>query len=130
MCYKIEVRPLATLEVIEAYDWYELQQEELGLSFLNELESFYKALLRNPSIFSFYDEPAREGRISRFPYLVIYEIIEPDKIIVYSVFMAKQSPSRKRTFKNNQKNPRQKSTGEIQLKTRLSNQTSIGFLAV
>ncbi len=43
MSYKIEVRPLATLEVIEAYDWYELQQEGLGLSFLNELESFYKA---------------------------------------------------------------------------------------
>ena len=33
MQYKIEVRPLAALEIIEAYDWYELQKAGLGLEF-------------------------------------------------------------------------------------------------
>ena len=33
MQYKIEIRPLATIEIIEAYDWYELQREELGFDF-------------------------------------------------------------------------------------------------
>ncbi len=42
MQYKIEIRPLATIEILEAYDWYELQKEGLGLDFLNELENFYK----------------------------------------------------------------------------------------
>jgi hypothetical protein len=39
--YKIEVRSLATIEIIEAYDWYELQKEGLGLEFLNELERVF-----------------------------------------------------------------------------------------
>ena len=42
MLYKIEIRPLATIEILEAYDWYELQKEGLGLDFPNELENFYK----------------------------------------------------------------------------------------
>ncbi len=52
MPYKIEVRPLAALEIIEADDWYELQSEGLGLSFLEELESFYNSLLGNPANYS------------------------------------------------------------------------------
>ena len=27
MAYKLEIRPLAAMEVLEAYDWYELQRE-------------------------------------------------------------------------------------------------------
>ena len=33
MQYKIEVRPLASMEIIEAFDWYELQREQFGLEF-------------------------------------------------------------------------------------------------
>lgn len=43
MSYKLELRPLATLEIFEAYDWYELQREGLGLEFLDEVEEFYKS---------------------------------------------------------------------------------------
>ena len=98
MPYSIEVRPLAALEIIEAYDWYEMQQEGLGLQFLYEVDSFYESLLRNPFTYSYYDEPVIEGRLQRFPYMVVYEIFEPDRIMIYSVFMAKQNPSYKRTF--------------------------------
>ena len=97
MQYKIEIRPLATIEIIEAYDWYELQHEGLGLEFLNELETFYNSLLRNPHIYSYYEKPVREGKINRFPYTVIYEVFDT-VIIIYSVFMAKQDPSKKRTM--------------------------------
>ena len=97
MQYKIELRPLAVVEIIEAYDWYELQKEGLGLDFLNELDLFYKSLHRNPHIYSYYEDPVREGKVNRFPYTVIYEIIETS-IVIYSVFMAKQSPDKKRTF--------------------------------
>ncbi len=45
MDYKIEVRQLAVFEIIEAYDWYELQREELGLEFLDELDKLYENLL-------------------------------------------------------------------------------------
>ncbi len=97
MQYKLEIRPLATIEILEAYDWYESQKEALGLDFLNELDNFYKRLLQNPDIFSYYEKPVREGKLNRFPYTVIYEIFE-SVIVVYSVFMAKQNPDKKRSF--------------------------------
>lgn len=48
MFYNLEVRPLAAIEIIEAYDWYELQKTGLGWEFLNELETFYRTLYDNP----------------------------------------------------------------------------------
>ena len=95
MQYKIEVRPLATMEIIEAYDWYELQREQLGLEFLDELDKFFESLLRNPHTYSYYEKPVREGKVNRFPYTVVYEVVETT-INIYSVFMAKQGPSKKR----------------------------------
>lgn len=97
MQYKIEFRPLATIEIIEAYDWYELQREQLGLDFLNELDIFFERLLDNPKIYSYYKKPVREGKINRFPYTVVYEIFDTT-IVIYSVFMAKQNPEKKRTM--------------------------------
>jgi toxin ParE1/3/4 len=94
---KIELRPLATIEVIEAYDWYELQREGLGLEFLNELDVFYASLQRNANTYSYYEKPVREGKMNRFPYTVVYEVFETT-IVIYSVFMAKQDPSKKRTM--------------------------------
>jgi plasmid stabilization system protein ParE len=96
MAYKIEIRPLAATEIIEAFDWYEIQKENLGFEFLDELDKFYKTLLRNPDTYSYYEKPVREGKIKRFPYTVVYELFD-ETIVVYSVFMAKQDPIKKRT---------------------------------
>ncbi|HMI61348.1 MAG TPA: hypothetical protein VK518_10575 [Puia sp.] len=96
MAFKLEIRPLAAVEVFEAFDWYELQREGLGVEFLEELESFYDSLLRNPTSYSYYDKPVRQGKMKRFPYTVVFEIFE-NVIIVYSVFMIRQDPNKKRT---------------------------------
>jgi hypothetical protein len=95
MAYKLEIRPLATIEILEAYDWFELQREGLGVEFLDELDLFYKSLLRNPSSYGYYDKPARQGKIERFPYVVVFEIFD-ELVVVYSVFMTKQHPDKKR----------------------------------
>lgn len=95
MQYEIEILSLATMETLEAYDWYDLQKEGLGLEFLNELDKFYTILLRNPNTHSYYQKPVRQGKINRFPYTVIYEVFNT-RIVVYSVFMGKQDPGKKR----------------------------------
>lgn len=95
MAFRLEIRPLATIEILEAYDWYELQREGLGVEFLNELESFYSSLQRNPSSYGFYNKPIRQGKVDRFPYLVVFEVFD-ESVVVYSVFMARQDPSKKR----------------------------------
>ena len=96
MAYKIEIRPLAAIEIIEAYDWYETQSEGLGLEFLIELENFYTTLQRNPDTYSYYEKPVRQGCLNRFPYTVVYEIFDTT-IVVYSVFMYRQNPDKKRS---------------------------------
>ncbi len=97
MEYKITIRPLATIEIIEAYDWYESQQTGLGLKFLDELENLQSSLIANPLTYSYYDEPSvRQGKLNRFPYVVVYEVYETT-IVIYSVFMTKRNPDEKRT---------------------------------
>jgi hypothetical protein len=83
------------MEILEAFDWYESQREGLGVEFLDELEAFYRSLLRNPSSYGYYDKPVRQGKIERFPYLVVFEIFD-ELVLVYSVFMTRQDPSKKR----------------------------------
>jgi plasmid stabilization system protein ParE len=97
MNYKLQVRQLAAREIIEAYDWYELQKEGLGEVFLTELDIFYESLFRNPFTYSFYQEPIRQGKIGRFPYVLVFEVVE-NTIVVYSVFMTKRNSDYKKDF--------------------------------
>ena len=96
MAYKFEIRPLATIEIFEAYDWYEQQREGLGMEFLMELEIFYTTLQRNPETYSYYQKPVRQGSLDRFPYTVVYETFD-EVIVIYSVFMYRQDPDKKRS---------------------------------
>jgi len=93
--YKLLVRPLAANEIVDATDWYNEQKEDLGNEFIDELDGFFNNLLLNPFVYSYYDKPVRQGKINRFPYIVVYEIFG-ELIVIYSVFMAKQNPSKKR----------------------------------
>jgi toxin ParE1/3/4 len=95
--YTVELRPLAAIEILEAYDWYETQQSGLGSKFLNALDLFFTGLATNPFAFSYYEKPLREGMIKKFPYLVVFEIFESN-VVVYSVFMARRNPENKRTL--------------------------------
>ncbi len=95
MAYSIEIRPLAATEIIEAYDWYEEQRLGLGDEFLEDLDHFYDTLQTNPLTFSYYDKPVRDGKLNRFPYTIAYEVIG-NIIVIYSIFMVKQHPSKKR----------------------------------
>ena len=96
MAYKFEIRPLATIEIFEAYDWYEQQREGLGMEFLMELEIFYTTLQRNSETYSYYQKPVRQGSLDRFPYTVVYETFD-EVIVIYSVFMYRQDPDKKRS---------------------------------
>jgi plasmid stabilization system protein ParE len=96
MGFSIEIRQLASLDIVEAFDWYESQKMGLGEEFLESLDEFFKSLLSNAHAYSYYKKPIRQGRLKRFPYMVVFETAE-EHVIVYSVFMTGQDPSRKRT---------------------------------
>jgi len=78
----------------EAYDWYEIQLIGLGESFLDELEVGYGKILANPFYYSFIENGYRRLRINRFPYIVIYEILDKT-IVVYAIFHTSRNPEKR-----------------------------------
>ena len=96
MTRHFSVQPEAIDEANEAYNWYEAQKEGLGLEFLEAVDLFSNNLLRNPRTHSYYIETVRQGRLNKFPYTVVYEVFN-EIIVIYSVFMGKQDPAKKRT---------------------------------
>jgi toxin ParE1/3/4 len=74
MVYELAISPLATDEIIEAFDWYESIRKGLGDQFLSELETVFNSLLQNPKTYSWYQKPVRSVMVKRFPYSVTYEI--------------------------------------------------------
>jgi hypothetical protein len=78
----------------DAYDWYEAQRQGLGEIFLTELDICYKKIQTNPTVNSKVKKNYRQGRLLRFPYVVVYEIIRAD-IVVLSVFHTRRNPGHK-----------------------------------
>lgn len=96
MASKLIIEPEAQIEIEEAIDWYETQQIGLGLEFLNYLDGYFQTLKTQKALFEIKRKPVfRELPLKRFPYIIIYEVIQ-NQIIVYSVFHTFQDPIKKR----------------------------------
>jgi plasmid stabilization system protein ParE len=92
--YQLVLKPEAVLMTKDAYDWYEAQRTGLGELFLTELDAFYKKIQTNPAANRKVKRNYRQGRLLRFPYVVVYEIMQTD-IVVLSVFHTKRNPKHK-----------------------------------
>jgi hypothetical protein len=70
----------------------------LGELFLDTLQNQYIQLAEQPAVNSFIAEDPhqvlRDVRIKRFPYVVVYEIIEKD-VIIYAVHNTYKHPRNK-----------------------------------
>lgn len=95
MTFKLIIKEEAQLEIIEAFLYYEGKQNGLGDLFLDHLNSYFKWIRNYPFHFSKKREPFRETVVKRFPYIIIYEVLESE-VIVYSVFNSWQDPAKKK----------------------------------
>lgn len=95
MVFKIRILPLAEKEIEESIEFYESRRKGLGKQFLTYLRSYLKVLKTNPELFAIKKGPSyREMTLVKFPFVIIYEIIETE-IIIYSVFHTSRNPERK-----------------------------------
>ncbi|MHC0445814.1 type II toxin-antitoxin system RelE/ParE family toxin [Flavobacterium sp. 3-218] len=95
MVFKVKILPLAEKEIDETIEFYESRSKSLGKQFLTYLRSYLKVLKTNPELFAIKKEPGyREMTLVKFPFVIIYEIIETE-IIIYSVFHTSRNPERK-----------------------------------
>ncbi len=73
-------------EIAEATTWYSQDQQspQSAERFLEEVETAYKAIRRDPNRYPKRSHGFREWPLRKYPFRVLYTI-EPDEIIVSSV---------------------------------------------
>lgn len=93
MTHELLLKAEANLDIVEAYRWYENQQENLGESFLQEVEFFLDRIAKSPLQFPRRYKKKRGAVLKRFPYLIVFEIIA-NQVIVFAVFNTHQNPEK------------------------------------
>lgn len=98
MSYKVVIKSEAHHDVVSAYGYYETKQLGLGESFLEAFDSSCADFSMNPSHYSYINEDPqkvlRDIKLSRFPYVLVFEIIDQE-VIVYAVHSTYTDPENK-----------------------------------
>ncbi|MBF0235609.1 MAG: type II toxin-antitoxin system RelE/ParE family toxin [Desulfamplus sp.] len=74
-----------------AFLWYERQRRGLGFDFLDCTEVALQNIIENPEMYQIRHSNFRSCVIRRFPFSIFYTI-EPNEIVVHSVFDNRQDP--------------------------------------
>ena len=82
----------ADAEVTEAARYYEMQVEDLGFSFLDELDAALERIEAHPKAAPLVGREVRRATLRRFPYSLLY-VVEPDRIRVIAVAHQKRRPN-------------------------------------
>lgn len=98
MAHEVIIKQEAHNDISEAYNYYEDKQQGLGERFLNALIKRFDDLSQHPKHYSYIIEDPlqvlRDVRLEKFPYLVIFEIIDMN-VIIYAVHNTYKNPSKK-----------------------------------
>lgn len=94
MIYELIIKEEANFEIIESYLYYESKSKGLGDKFEMQLGIYFERIMQFPYHYEIKREPYREAFIKKFPFIIIFEIIE-NKVVVYSVFNTSRDPSKK-----------------------------------
>ncbi len=89
MRWKVVARPQAEDDILEAAEWYDTQRSGLGDEFTEEILSVFDALEENPLLHCLR-HPTKNIRWrypKRFPYRVIYEVIEEKKMVIIAAVL-------------------------------------------
>lgn len=84
--------PLAEQELVDAASHYEEQRPGLGLEYLEEVEHAVNFLIRYPGSGSTVRGSIRRLVLPRFPYSLLYRVLEDTCIRVLAVAHHKRRP--------------------------------------
>jgi plasmid stabilization system protein ParE len=79
---KLEMHPEARLEFREAIAYYEDCSDGLGLEFAMEVYASIKRIAKTPLLWSKLSQNSRRFPTKRFPYSIIYQVLESEILIV------------------------------------------------
>src|SRR2546429_158123 len=89
MKWKVVSRPQAENDMLEAAEWYETRRAGLGDEFIDEILTVFDALAINPLLHC-RRHPTKNIHWrypKRFPYRVIYEVIEAKRLVIIAAVL-------------------------------------------
>jgi plasmid stabilization system protein ParE len=81
---RIRFSEIANNELVDAFDWYERQQDGLGSRFKNAVRDAARQIARTPLLFPVELEDVRRYVMNRFPYTLRY-VLRGDEVWVVAV---------------------------------------------
>ncbi|MDP1609700.1 MAG: hypothetical protein Q8M11_01470 [Sulfuritalea sp.] len=76
---RIRFSEIANDELVDACDWYEGQQEELGVRFKNAVRDAARQIARTPLLFPVELGDVRRYVMNRFPY-TLRDVVRGDEV--------------------------------------------------
>jgi plasmid stabilization system protein ParE len=83
--------PSARAELDEAVSYYEDCRAGLGLQFAKEVYSTVHRIMQFPEAWSHLSENTRRCLTNRFPYGIVYEILD-DEVVIIAVMQLNRKP--------------------------------------
>ena len=91
MSLRVEFRPEAEADLLNARDWYEEQQPGLGEVFSAAFESAVTRISAMPEMYVKALRDIRRAKVRKFPYLIYYRILS-DPIEMIAVLHGSRDP--------------------------------------
>ena len=88
----VSFHPEVKREIKESFDWYQEQSLDLGREFTQELKEAIDSVSSLPSAWTKMGQTHRRFVLSRFPYSIIYKIIENRVISVVAIMHNHRKP--------------------------------------
>ena len=86
------LRRIAERELDSAIEWYDRERSGLGQEFKTTIKLYLDRIAQNPEMFPRVREEVRRAVVlRRFPF-VIHFLVEPERVVILSVFHASRNP--------------------------------------
>ncbi|NJL40940.1 MAG: type II toxin-antitoxin system RelE/ParE family toxin [Leptolyngbyaceae cyanobacterium RM2_2_4] len=89
---EVVFHPLAEQELLDTASYYEEQSQGLGLEYLADIESAINLLVRYPATGMVVQGSIRRLILPKFPYSLLYRIVDGDLIRILAVAHHKRKP--------------------------------------
>ena len=89
---RLVLNPGARLDFDDAKDWYDQQDENVAIRFVEAVNTAFGRIRRSPLLFPVvHGANVRQAQVPKFPYTILFAV-QPARILVYSVFHTGRNP--------------------------------------
>ncbi|CAN5182333.1 hypothetical protein BH09BAC1_BH09BAC1_26540 [soil metagenome] len=90
MAFEVVVSAKAAIEIEDAMDWYHRISPDLALDLFVKYVEARKAIKLNPLLFQEHKEGYRKAILERFPYKLVFKVVDENKVLVVAFAHNKQ----------------------------------------